>query len=158
MSDNHSNFSTAIFLYNDKVKAVLCSYDPDDKENPGDPKSPPKTTLFKSFDETLKEGDLVIVPTGTRHRYTVVRVEKVGVEPNLETRAHVDWIVGPFDRSGHEKTIAQEAEVTQRIKDGQKVAKRREIAKQFFAGAEEANLQGLAIITVPAALPQPKED
>lgn len=141
-TEMHTNFSTAIFLYNDKVRAVLCSYDP------GATPALTQKTMFKTLDTSIKEGDLVIVPTDTRHRFTIVRVENVDVEPDLETGQEVKWIAGVFDRAPHERNLELEAQATSAIKEAHRAQKRRELAKGLM-GAAHDKLAGLDIVTVP---------
>ena len=59
------NYSTAIFLISDEVRAINVTYERD-----GDA----KRTLFKTFSKTIKIDDYVVVETNTRHHMTVCKV------------------------------------------------------------------------------------
>jgi hypothetical protein len=137
------NYSTAIFLINDDVQMVACSYELDHNDEPK------KLYNFKSFDKTLKVGDMVIVPTDTRHCLTVVRVEELDVEPNLETSNEYKWIVGRVDLEDHEALLAQENDAIAQIKRAEKQRRRRELRESMLADMEEKKLLALPLATVP---------
>lgn len=137
------NYSTAIFLINDEVQMVACSYELDHNEEPN------KLYNFKSFDKTLKVGDFVIVPTDTRHNLTVVRVEELDVEPNLETSVQFKWIVGKVDLEDHEALLAQEDNAVAQIKRAEKQRRRRELRESMLADMDDAKLLALPLSTVP---------
>lgn len=73
------NYSTAVMLFNPEIRAISVSYEKDEK---GAGKKPFYT--YKTLDKTIEKGDLVVVPTDTRHEFTVVRVEEVDVEVDYE--------------------------------------------------------------------------
>lgn len=141
------NYSTAVFLISEDARCIACSYE---KPKTGETA---KTYHFKSFDSTLKVGDLVVVPTSTRHSLTVVRVEEVDVEPDLQTPTEYKWIVGKVDISQHEDTLAKEAEAIDVIKKAQKRKQREELRKDLLADAE-SDLKQLPIYTVQDSEPK----
>jgi hypothetical protein len=53
------NFTAAVFLLNDSCRAVRVSYDTDHRGQSA------FNYVFKSFDASLKVGDIVVVPTDT---------------------------------------------------------------------------------------------
>lgn len=65
------NYTTAVFLINKNVRAVMCNYEPDAEH---------KTTMFKTLDTAIRVGDFVIVPTKTRHGMTVSKIVEVDVD------------------------------------------------------------------------------
>ena len=67
------NYSTVVFLVNKNVRAIKCAYEVNDKGEPCG-----NLTIFKSFDHSIKVGDDVVVPTETRVKRTVVRVQSDG--------------------------------------------------------------------------------
>lgn len=146
------NQSANIFLYNDKVRAVLCNYEPD----PPPPGTPAKRDWFKTFDTSLKPGDLVIVPTSTRHGFTVSRVASVDVELDFENLpGEIKWIVGRVDRTDFDKSVQDEGRASNIIRDAEKTKRRKELAAKLLGSAGQ-ELSGLDIVTVPVpALPQP---
>jgi hypothetical protein len=146
------NHSTAIFLFNDKVRAVLAIYE----APPAAGMPEPKKTMYKTLDPSVKVGDLVLVPSGTRHNVTVVKVTNIGVDVDPESPTQVDWIIAVVDRSAYEKVKGDEAQAIDAIKSAQKTKKRNEIAAAVLADAKEG-LAGLAIVDSKtiAALPGP---
>ena len=92
------NYSTSVFLINQKVRAVSVNYEPDEK----------KQTIYKTLDETIAAGDYVVVPTHTRHKFTVARVVEVDVDVDFDSPELMTWIVARIDRSAYDLTLKQE--------------------------------------------------
>lgn len=103
------NLSTAIFLVNDSVRAVRVEYDPDLMKN----NSPNK--LFKTLDPDIKKDDLVIVPTFTRHGYTIAKVTEVGFRVDFNSAEQFSWVGGKFDKLAYDNVLSQEKIVIDRI-------------------------------------------
>lgn len=124
------NYSTAIFLINPACRAILISYEPD----PTKPEAakPGGSTIFKSFDPSLKKGDFVIIPTDTRWKMTVGRVEEVDVELDPDYPQQMQWIVGPVDRKPYEDLMAQEGDAIAKIKSAEKRRRREELASNLL--------------------------
>jgi hypothetical protein len=123
------NYSTAVFLINDKVRAIACTYE--SAEN-----SP--RTIFKTFDQSIKKDDYVIVPTDTRHKMTVCKVVDDAAEPDLESQSKMDWIIGVVDRSDYERVNGQEQAAVDAMKSAEKNRKREELRKSLLADSEGA--------------------
>lgn len=121
------NYSTAVFLINDKVRAVKGTYEAG--ENAG-------KTMFKTFSPTLKVGDFAIVPTNTRHNMTVVKITDVDVEFDIETTTNVEWIIGQIDLTAYEQVLGQEQEAVKTIQSAEKNRKRAALREAIFADAE----------------------
>lgn len=132
------NYSTAVFLINDRVRAIHCTYEAGENQ---------PRTLFKTFDATIKEGDFVVVPTNTRHLMTVVKVVAVDVEFDIETSAKVDWVISRLDLAPHWETLAQEQEAIRTIQSAEKNRKREELRKSVLADAAGA-LNNLPIAAI----------
>lgn len=124
------NNTTAVFLINDKVRAVYATYDPERKES--------DKTLFKTFDQGLKVGDFAIVPTNTRHSMTVVKITDTDVEFDIDTQVKMEWVIGRIDLTAYEQTLAQENTAIQMIQSAEKRKKREELKKAIFADQEGA--------------------
>lgn len=122
------NYSTAIFLISDTVRAVEGIYENSDNA--------PRTT-FKTFDTSIKIDDYVVVPTETRHKMTVVKIVDVDIDLDVETNEDIKWIVGTVNRESFEDLTAQEEDAIARIKSAQKRKKRQELAAALMADAEE---------------------
>lgn len=146
------NYSIAVLLLNSNIQLVACSYEPSTTKD-----VPPSTTLFKTFKKDLKIGDYVTVPTNTRHGYTVVRVEKVGVQLDPHTQTKIEWLVEQFDVRAHDKLLALENIAIEKVK-GQE-AKRQAAELRKTMGLDDPEISGLAIANTidgeAVALPPP---
>lgn len=101
------NFSTAVFLINDKARAIKAVYEPHDGV---------KQTVFKTLDPDIKKDDLVIVSTGTRHGFTVVKVVDVDLSIDFEDKTPMDWVVAKLDLAPHEARVKDENAAIEQIK------------------------------------------
>lgn len=110
------NLTTAIFLVNDKARAMRASYEEGVNDYVNASGAKIKTPIFKTLDSGIKVGDLVVVPTGTRHGFTVVKVTEADVTIDFEDKTPVEWIVGKVDVESHKETLKKETELTEQIK------------------------------------------
>ena len=141
------NYSTAVFLINKNARAVRATYE-------SEPTA--KRTLFKTFDPSIAVDDLVIVPTDTRHRFTVVKVTEVDVDLDFDTAENVQWIVGRIDLDNHSTRLAQEQAAIAAIKQAELKKKRDELSKALFADYSD-NLKALPIAQSDTAVTPPAE-
>ena len=132
------NYTTAIFLINKDVRAILVNYEPH---------APDRVTMFKTLDKTIKKDHYVIVPTHTRHNMTVSKVIEVDVDVDFDNAAPVEWIVARVDRHQYEVTLSQEGDAIAVIKSAEKTKKRNELAAALLADSKDA-LKALPITTV----------
>lgn len=132
------NYSMAIFLINSHARAMACTYEADEGA---------KRTLFKTLDPNIKEGDYVIVATGTRHGMTVVKVIEADVDVDFDAPDKVEWIVGSVDRAQHERLLEHEKEAIQAIKSAELRKKREELRAAMFADHVET-LKALPIAAI----------
>lgn len=128
------NYSTAVFLINDKVRAIACTYEATEKAT---------REVFKSMDPSIKVGDFVIVPTDTRHKMTVVKVVEVDLDPDLDTHQKMEWIIAPVDLDEYQKLLDLEAAAIETIKSAEKTKRRAEMRDAIFKDQQEklASLQ-----------------
>jgi|SRR5579859_8117295 len=133
------NYTTAIFLINKDVRAIMCNYEPN---------SPDKQVMFKTLDKTIKKDDFVVVPTHTRHGMSVSKVTEVDVDVNFDDlTTKVDWIVTKVDRSQFEVILSQEGDALKVIKSAEATKKRNELAAALLADSRDA-LKALPISTI----------
>ena len=118
------NFSTAIFLMNDHVRAIMVTYE----AHEGAPR-----TMFKTFDKSIKADDIVVVPTDTRHKMTAVKVVEVDVQPDLESDVKVNWIIGRVNVENAMQISAIEEAAIQQIRDAEKLKKKNELQASLKA-------------------------
>ena len=132
------NYSTAVFLVNDKVRAIAVTYEADGYDADGRPttiKAAARYT-FKTFDQSIKKGDLVIVPTNTRHKFTICKVVEADLEIDFDADTELKWIAGVFEQDGYQRTLEQEAVMLEAIKSAEKNRKREELRKSLMADSE----------------------
>lgn len=142
------NLSCSIFLVNQSVRAVRVSYDPDNRTNNN------PNRLFKTFDDSIAKDDFVVVPTHTRHGFTVCKVEEVGFRPDLDGGEKWDWIVGKVDTPTYDRLVDQEKVVLDRIGDVEYNRKKKELADAM--GLASVKLTDLDLVNGNApALPAP---
>lgn len=142
--ENKMNYSTAVMLFNPEIRAVAVSYE---RDHNGEGKKPFIT--FKTLDATIAPKDMVVVPTGTRHNFTVVRVEKiidVDTEIDFEDDTQVNWIASKIDLAAHEKLLAQETAMINTMKAAEKKHKTDQIRSKVQEFYKEAELPKLALI------------
>lgn len=132
------NYTTAIFLINKDVRAILVNYEPD---------LPTKLCMFKTLDKTIKKDDYVVVPTHTRHGMTVSKVIEVDVDVDFDNQTLIGWVVTKVDRSQYEITLSQEGDALAVIKSAEKTKKRNELAAALLADSKDA-LKALPISTI----------
>jgi len=134
------NYSTAVFLINDKVRVVKVSYEPDKKDSSS-------WYAFKTFDHSIVVGDMVVIPTDTRHLMTVARVEDVNVDTDdfLNFTGDLKWIIGKVDMPLYRSCIEMEQEAIRTIKSAEKRKKKEELRKSILADLEEKDLVALPL-------------
>lgn len=135
------NKTTAVFLINDRVRAIRASYEADT------PTSKASTELFKTFDQTIQVGDLINVVSTTRHNITVCKVQAVDVEFDIETSQTVQWVVGKIEMESHLRTLQMENEALAMIASAEKNRKREELKKALLADVE-GKISGMTIAAI----------
>lgn len=131
------NYSTAIFLINKGARAIKATYEADEKAT---------RELFKTLDPTIKEGDLVVVETNTRHNMTVCKVVEVDVDFDIESSTPVRWIISKVDQAAYDSLKVHEDNAIKAIKSAELRRKREELAKSLLADNSSPEIQALAVI------------
>ena len=142
------NYSTAIMLVNESIRAIRCAYEPTQEGT--------KEYLFKSLDNTIKVGDLVVVPSTTRYKRAVVKVTEIDAEVDYDSTVQIEWIVGKIDNADYAAIRAAEQEAIDKIKAAEKLRKKAELRDKLLAH-DQALLTGLSISTMkqlPGATPE----
>ena len=158
------NLTAAIMLVNDGVRPVKVEYDPENFKN----NNPNK--LFKTLDASIKKDDLVIVPTGTRHGFTIAKVIEVDFAVDFSDSSPWGWIGGKFDKATYDEMLKIEDTVKHTVAKAQENKMRAELIEAAGLGrvdfgsvmaalrppvsAKPAEIQGIG---APPA-PQPKRD
>ena len=143
------NYSTAVMLINENIRAVKVIYEPELQANGSKRTQTPY--LFKTLDQSIKNGDYVVVPTTTRHGMTVVQVLEADAEVDFESSVEIKWLIGKVDLTDSTKIAAEEAKCIEALKLSEKNRKRNEIKKNLLATYEDAGLEKLAIANMGGA-------
>lgn len=153
------NYSTAVFIINDKARAVLCSYEPRyDPSNPS-PVAKPSTNdvVFKTMDQDIKVGDFVVVPTSTRHNMTVCRVVQTDLEIDYNSTVQMQWLIGKVDVASHEEIITMEEKAISVVKSAENNRIRKQLQQSIFADQEE-KMMTLELTDLSQSKPKPPVD
>ena len=143
------NYSTAIFLINEKARAILCEYEPGEE-----PSSRLKGYTFKTLNPNVKVDDLVIVETGTRQGMTVVKVIETDVDIDFDSDIQYKWIVGIVNTEAHKALREQEQTAISAIKKA-KISKKRKDLKTDLMADHEDSLKTLQISDINGDTPEP---
>jgi len=148
------NYSSAVMLINQNIRAVKVSYE---LNAHGKPQG---LYTFKTLDQTIDIGDIVVVPTDTRHNFTCVRVEEIDIDVDFECPVTLKWIVGKADTAAHENILNEEKKWIDTLKAAEKRRKREELKKSMFDLYEnpETDFNGLAITNMTGSTPTINED
>lgn len=152
------NYSTAVFLINSAVRALTASYEPEDGQRDSSTLSKANAKYnsvrtYKTMDQSIKKGDLLVVPTDTRWGFTVVRVEDVDVEVDYDGQHEVKWIVGKLDYTEFKATKEMEDEAIAKIKKAENRKRREDLARDLMGNAADdlSNLDMARAISAPAS-------
>lgn len=138
------NYTAAIFLINKQVRGVTVTYDPADKTGQG--------FTFKTLDPAIIVDDLVIIPTGTRHGFTVAKVNAIDVDVDLDSAIEYKWLAGKFSSKSYEEILEQEKLAIAKIKSAEIRKKRDDMREALFKDQEET-LKALPMYTNEEEIP-----
>lgn len=142
------NYSTAVMALNENIRAIRASYEPEIRDNSGKVIKAGQFYVFRTLDHTIKPGDLVVVPSTTRHNFTTVKVEEVDVEVDLESDTVLKWIVAKVPLEPYKALLDEEAKWVEQLKKADKLAKKNEIKKKMLDMYQGVDISTLAIATL----------
>jgi hypothetical protein len=145
------NYSTAVFLINNDVRAVVGIYESEDDLLLS--KKPFSRITFKTLDSTIKVGDFVVVPTDTRHKMTVVKIVEVDTDIDFDSNTQINWVISTLDKTSYEKTLALEQTAIAVMKSAELRKKKSELRDSVFKDQAES-LKTLELSTVPPSPPK----
>jgi len=155
-----TNYSTAVMLFNDSIRVVHTTYYPEKDPITGVPLTHHNgvgriekndRVMYKTLDPSIKTGDLVVVPTKTRHGFTVVRVVDTEVEVDFDSDVEVQWIVNRVDTVSYNTILSEEARAIAEMKASQKKAKKAELRQNLETHFKDVELSNLLIKQETAA-------
>lgn len=126
------NYTTAVFLINSKARAILATYEVEEDNT----KTYVKRTLFKTLDPTIQVGDIVAVPSKTRHHVTTTKVVEVDVDVDYDDKTPVDWVIAKIDQKPYEEILEQEKVAIKTIKSAEDRAQRAALRAKLDADKE----------------------
>ena len=118
------------FLTDDLCRAIRVNYDPD--RNAGR-----REEEFKTVDPDIQVGDVVVIPTDTRHKATCVKVVAVDIDIDIESNEPIKWIIDRVDMEGYQERVAIEENNNKVL-----IAARRKALRERVLG-EMNDLKGL---------------
>ena len=133
------NYSNVLLIMSDgEVRAIRVSYEENGK----------RPSIMKTFDQTIKPGDYVVVQTSTRHNMTVCRVDACDVEVDAESEDEIKWIIAKVDLDLFDSILAREKTIIDKIKENERRQKREALRKQIVeAGGADVKLLSIADLT-----------
>lgn len=140
-----TNYSTAVMLFNENIRAIRCEYENGSSQ-----------TVFKTLDKTIEVDDLVIIPTGTRHNMTVVKVVEVDYDIDIEDDTAVSFIVGKVHIKAYDQILEQEKIWISALKAGEKKRKRDELEKSMRGLYADSGIESLEIANMTGDYSDPK--
>lgn len=139
--------SMDILLLNPNARAIIAIYEPEPEESK---KNPNNRTMFKTLDSTIKVGDMVIVPTTTRHNMTTMKVVEVDSEPDYDSNKKIDWVIGKLDLQKYNQLVATEEEGIRKIKTKEQERKREKLRQDLGIADEDMKKLPMAVINANA--------
>lgn len=142
------NLTAAVFLVNESVRALRVEYDPDNKYNND------TSRLYKTFDTTVSKGDLVVVPTNTRHGYTVAKVVDIDFQVDFQTTEQYRWVVDKVDLTRFKEVLETEKKIVHRVGKAEENKMRAELKASMGLGEiqfTDLDLMGLKPLPAPPA-------
>ncbi len=134
------NYSTAVMLINENIRAIKVTYEIDEEG-----RSKKTRYIFKTLDKSIKKGDYVVIPTTTRHGMTVVLVDEVDVDVDFESPTLVKWIISKVSNENYEHILEEEQKWIETLKASEKRKKKEELKKNMIDYVENSDLENLSI-------------
>ena len=149
------NFYTVLFLANPKCRAVRLAYEWCDENGKDVNGKPVNTDVFKTLDQTISVGDLVLGETQSRHRHAVYKVVEVDIEIDLEHSHYIPWVACKVD-STLSASRAMEDEMLTAIRRRDKEKKRADLAETMLKDYGDV-IRNLQVSSNPAISAPPHD-
>lgn len=121
---NAMNYSTAIFLINDEVRALYVKY-----VTEGHDRS--QRYMVKTFDKNIKEGDFVVVPSSKDPKMAVCQVTDIDVDVDFDSTTVIHWVIQRVDLTSFNEVVAQEEVAIAAIRDARFIARKKQLAEEL---------------------------
>lgn len=123
------NYSTAVFLINDDVRALYVIYNPDETAQKE------RRYLVKTLDPEIEIGDFVVVPSTVGHKLAIARVTDVAADVDFDSTTVVPWVVQRINMAEFNETVSLEEEAIAKIKAADFDRRRRVLADNLMTTA-----------------------
>ena len=130
------NKSMAVFVLNDDVRGIMAVYEDEKTETP---------TFYKTFDQSIEVGDLIVVPANTRLGFTTNKVVEIDVDPDINRHSKVEWVAGSISLKNYDNYLAQEKQMIDQINKLEK-QKAREAFKKDLEDTLGDDLKSVTLI------------
>lgn len=145
------NPSLYSFLAEPSCRAVKVEYDPDSKLN----NNYNICRLYKTLDPTISVDNLVVVPTETRHGFTVCKVVEVDLQVNYNGNDEYRWVLGKVDKAAYDALLDQDKAVKSKIGKIEENKIKRELMEAMgLAGSDMTQLAYTSVPTAQTSAPQ----
>jgi hypothetical protein len=123
------NYSTAIFLINDEVRALYIKY-----VNRGGG----QTYMAKTFDKTINKDDYVVIPTTIKEEdnMTVAKVVEVDAEIDFDSTTIIPWVISKIDLDEFTKITELEKEAIKTIREAHFAKRKKTLAADLMEAKE----------------------
>lgn len=118
--------SNIVFLINDTVRAVKGVYE--EGHTPA---------LFKTMDQTVAVGDIMVVQSSTRLEVTTVKIVEVDVDINFDSNVLIKWAISKVDMQAFAEVLAQENEAIAAVNSAERKRKKEALRQSLFADHED---------------------
>ncbi len=144
------NYSTAVMLINENIRAVNVTYSPDKEDETQN------RYTFKTLDPTIEKGDYVVVGLNSRgrdHDLIVVQVDEVDVDVNFEHDRQIKWILTKINLAESEEIAKEEAKWIEQIQKSEIRKKKKELKEGMLDMYEEDGIDKMAIAHMGSDVP-----
>lgn len=149
------NPHTALFLVNTQCRGIRLAYEWCDGDGKNAKGEKVNTDVFKTLDQSIRVGDLVLGETHSRHNLCVYKVVEVDIEVNLEHGAYIPWVAGKVD-ANLRALKSSEDEMLSAIRRRDKEKQRAKLAETMMTDYGDV-IKNLSITNVPAIPKAPND-
>jgi hypothetical protein len=129
------NYSTAIFLINDNVRALYVRYEVGDRT---------QRYMVKTFDQGIVVDDYLVVPQTGKYNMAIAKVTDVDVDVDFDSMTFVPWVLQKLDFSPFNEIIRQEDVAIAAIKEARFEERRNELASALM---KSRKVKALPLVT-----------
>lgn len=130
------NYTAAILIVKENVRVIKAKYEKEEFS---------KEVLFKTTDPLIKVGDIIVVPSKTRHNFTTNKVVDVDVVIDTDLPQELTWVAARVDLEDYNTILVQEEEIIKKVKSAEMRQKREALLNNLEK--DRAAIEALPLIT-----------